>query len=126
MSITSTITSHACTPSIATGWPAVPGEAFGHRAANLLRAVGGHERDHAAAAAFLTDTPVLSRVLVCVRQAVYGWFGTSGRADPASAEGESGNASGGAPAAGRGGVGSRRPGAIRVLPAGLVWRASGF
>ena len=29
--------------------------------------------------------PVLSRVLVCMRQAVSGWFGTSGRADPASA-----------------------------------------
>ena len=61
-----------------------------------------------------------------MRQAVSGWFGTSGRADPASAEGESGDASGGAPVAGRGGVGRRRPGAIRVLAADLVRRASGF
>ena len=36
---------------VARGWPAVPGEAFGHRAANLVRAVGGHERDHATAEA---------------------------------------------------------------------------
>jgi hypothetical protein len=36
---------------VARGRPAVPGKAFGHCAANLLRAVDGHERGHAAAEA---------------------------------------------------------------------------
>ena len=38
-------------PVEVTGRPAVPGKAFGHCAANLLRLVDGHERDHAAAEA---------------------------------------------------------------------------
>ena len=46
---------------VARGWPAVPGEAFGHRAANLLRAVGGHLRS-------ATTQPRRSRRRSCARR----------------------------------------------------------